>query len=1374
VPSEKSKMATPAFGRIEEYCLADKADFVEYIERLTQYFIANEITDGGIKKAILLTAVGKDTYSLVRTLVSPEKPAEKSYDQLVAAIKAHVSPKPLVIAERFKFYQRKQRSGEAVNTFMAELRKLSEHCDFGGFLDDALRDMFVCGLASAAMQRKLLAEKNLTVRKSLEIAFGMEAASKETNEFSHKTNSVGRMSADRSHRHPERRDGDSSREFRECWRCGKSNHSSDNCFHKKSVCHNCNKTGHLSRKCTEKSQSRRSTSERKQSPRQGKLKKKSSKVRFMDTERNDVHSDLTGDSDNSECEPRSQADAIFTVKSMKDDKPINIQLLLEGTKCSMELDTGAGVTLISENHYKRDFYHIPLKPSNLPYLRTYTDECLPVLGLISVDVEYNKQCMSLPIHVVKGDGPALLGRNWLSKIQLNWNSITRINKVRSENEEAGVSELLSKYATLFDDSLGTVKGVKLHLSVKPGAKPKFYKPRPVPFAMQDKVAEELDRLESIGVIEKVAYSEWAAPIVPVLKPTGAVRICGDYKVTINQDLEVPQYPLPIPEDLFSKLNGGQKFTKLDLSHAYQQVLLDNESRKYVTINTHKGLYRYTRLPFGVSSAPAMFQNVMDQVLQGLPATGDFIDDLYVTGRNTAEHLQNLENVLSRLESYGIKLNKSKCTFLQPSMEYLGFLVDRDGIHPTKSKVEAIQNAPRPTTVTELQSFLGCVNYYRKFIPNMSTLCSPLNKLLQKDTKFCWDTACENAYQKLCDILSTSDVLVHYDPEKSMILAADASQAGLGCVISHDTNDGEKPIAYASRTLSAAERNYSQIEKEALAIIFGIQKFHKYLFGRRFTLYTDHKPLTTILGPKTGIPVLAASRLQRWAIQLSAYTYDIKYKTTKQNANADFLSRLPLRGENSSHAPDDFWSREATRVHTTQLERLPITAKEIATVTRTDHVLSRVKHFTVCGWPASGDVSAELLPFYRRKDELTCEEGCLLWGVRVVIPPRYREIVLGSLHDAHPGIVKMKSLARLHVWWPNLDADIEQLVRECEMCQSVLPNPESSRQNPWIWPSRPYQRIHIDYAGPFMGGNFLIVVDARSKWPEVIPMTSTTTTSTITELRKLFSSYGIPDQLVSDNGPQFTSYEFQEFLSRNGVKHILSSPYHPSSNGEAERFVRTFKTAMRSMKSSSATFQQKLCRFLLAYRTTPHSTTKTTPSELFMGRRVRTKMDILRPDLAATIQKKISPVGDVKRAFEIGEPVLVRDYRGRAETWITGVIVKSLGPVTYRVQVDNLLWKRHVDQLRSVTSRSVATSSATDDMCAYDSLVDDDAIPCVQPSVDDALSVSPSTPMGVSVDIVPTESGESVSPRVQPESEPVCEVTRRYPTRVRKQPERLSY
>ena len=286
-------------------------------------------------------------------------------------------------------------------------------------------------------------------------------------------------------------------------------------------------------------------------------------------------------------------------------------------------------------------------------------------------------------------------------------------------------------------------------------------------------------------------------------------------MTVNQALEVDQYPLPKPDDLFATLAGGEKFTKLDLSQAYQQLPLD-ESMQYVTINTHRGMYRYTRLPFGVVSAPAMFQKIMDTILQGIPKVICYIDDILVTGADDEEHLRNLAEVLQQLKRYGVRVKKSKCSFMKASVEYLGHRIDTEGLHTTPDKLEALVKAPAPRNVQELRSFLGLLNYYGKFMPNLATILHPLNTLLQHGRKWKWTPECAKAFQLAKDTLTTSQVLVHYNPALPMKMAADASAYGVGAVISHMLPDGtERPIAFASRTLSSSERNYAQIEKEAL-------------------------------------------------------------------------------------------------------------------------------------------------------------------------------------------------------------------------------------------------------------------------------------------------------------------------------------------------------------------------------------------------------------------------------------------------------------------------------------------------------------------------------------------------------------------------------
>ena len=325
-------------------------------------------------------------------------------------------------------------------------------------------------------------------------------------------------------------------------------------------------------------------------------------------------------------------------------------------------------------------------------------------------------------------------------------------------------------------------------------------------------------------------SDWALPIVCVPKKDGSIRICGHFKVSINRVLLENPYPLPDTEDVFATLGSGTVFSKIDLSNAYQQMELTAESQHYLTVNTHKRLYAYQRLTYGIASAPAIFQSTMDQILQGMDKVHCRIDDILIR-TEPHEHLQVLDEVLTRLEKHGILAKRSKCEFMVPSVEFLGYRIDREGRHPTDEKIAAIKGAPSLKNVAELHSYLGLLNYYGNFIPSLSTLLQPLHELLRKGVKWPWTEECEKAFVRSKSELVADKVLVPYDEKRKLILTCDASPYGVRAMISHMMDDGEeRPIAFALRTLTKSERNYSQIEKEALGIVFGVQKFHKYLYG----------------------------------------------------------------------------------------------------------------------------------------------------------------------------------------------------------------------------------------------------------------------------------------------------------------------------------------------------------------------------------------------------------------------------------------------------------------------------------------------------------------------------------------------------------------
>ncbi|KII67988.1 Transposon Ty3-G Gag-Pol polyprotein [Thelohanellus kitauei] len=704
-----------------------------------------------------------------------------------------------------------------------------------------------------------------------------------------------------------------------------------------------------------------------------------------------------------------------------------------------------------------------------------------------------------------------------------------------------------------------------------------------------------------------------------MKKDGSIRVCANFSVDLNRHICVDKYPLPRKEELLSKLAGGKKFSVIDLASAYLQMPVS-----IVSAGCH------SVLPQG----PAIWQRTMEQILVGVPGVSCSLDDIIVTGKSDDEHIRRLETIFEKFRENGLKLKMEECKFFQEKVEYCGIVITENGVEVAKSKTEALKNMPRPTNVTELRCFCGLISYYRSHIQDLAIIIEPLFQLQKKGEAFSWSEVHEKAFIEAKRALGENVILTHFDEALPLSLDTDASAYGIGAVLSHVFPDGsERPIAFASRVLTSAERNYSVIEKEALAIVWAAKKFITYPEGRHFVLHTDHKPLVALFDAQKGIPETVASRIQRWAIYLAGLSYTISYRKSDKNANADALLRLPMSDTFNTN-------QNYTQGNIKKLYQLTeaITIDAIEKETESDVVLSEVIRQHKNDWREYNSLE-EIKPYWRRRQEISMEGKILVMGDLIIMPASLQKNVPEKLHEGHLGISKCKALARYHVWWSGIDEDIQKIVLECSLCQ--LEKRKNSPKVPVIeWEKTNFalQRVHIDFAGPIGGKILLVLVDHFTRWPEVAVINASQASDTVEKLKEIFARIGLPQTIVSDNGPQFISDCFNNFTRSNNIKHIKSPPFHPATNGLAERFIQTLKVCIG--KEPYSEIHRKISEFLFSYPNAPHQETRSSPAELFYGRPLRTWLD----NLSNASSKK------------------------------------KLGKKTFIVEVEGQLWHRHINQM----------------------------------------------------------------------------------------------
>jgi len=715
-----------------------------------------------------------------------------------------------------------------------------------------------------------------------------------------------------------------------------------------------------------------------------------------------------------------------------------------------------------------------------------------------------------------------------------------------------------------------------------------------------------------------------------------------------------------PEQLFAKLAGATWFSRCDMKLAYAQLPVTAESADILTLNTMNGLYRVNRLAFGVAPAPAVFARVMKQELKDLEGVVSFLDDILIFGDSEDTLLVREEQVLARLSKLGFALNFDKCKFGLREIRYLGFKITGSGLFPLEDRVNALLKAPPPQDVSELKSFLGHLAFYDRFCQNRASVAAPLYDLLKKDRQWTWGPKESKAFQATKALLCSDKVLCFYSLSRPVAVACDSSDRGCGAVLYHILDEGAlQPVMYVSKAFSDSQRKWSTFEKEFHAAVFAVTRLHEYLAGREFFLFTDHKPVVQFLLKST--PTITTPRILRGLLILGSYALKPIYRPGSQNCDADNLSRLIARGT-PINALDEFDSSSSEVLQMLDYQEnyvlalsneptdLPCSAAVVAQLTPQDTVLSSVADWCHNGWPEA-DPGGAFSPFFSRREAISVVRGCLLWGERVIVPEVLRPDVLKRLHMGHLGIRRTQALAELYVWYPGISKDIAQIVNECQLCQesrNALPLPA-----PGSWPTqRQWGRLHIDFAGPFLNKYICVLVDASTSWVDAMWCVGPTAEAAIHLARSSFSCFGLPDVVVSDNGPAFRSGEWQQYLTSLGVKVMFAAPYSPFQNGIVERKIQWLKSLLLKFKEGS--LEKRLVNALAVMRLSPAADG---PSPAF-------KLLGWQPDLPLA---KIRPYGlctptATPAKFAVGDAVFYRVFPASryGPKWAPGVIVEVEG------------------------------------------------------------------------------------------------------------------
>lgn len=768
--------------------------------------------------------------------------------------------------------------------------------------------------------------------------------------------------------------------------------------------------------------------------------------------------------------------------------------------------------------------------------------------------------------------------------------------VLTPREEKLLRRFLDQELPLFEQVKGTTPLIEhtIHLTNPEPIKQRY---RPRNPRMQEVINLEVDKMLAEGIIEP-SDSAWSSPVVLPRKKDGQYRFCIDFQ-KVNEVSKKDAYPLPFINSILDKLRRARYISSIDLRHGYWQVPLSKESKPITAFTVpSRGLYQFRVMPFGLHSAPATFQRLMDKIIGPDldPYCFAYLDDIVVLGDTFEHHLEMLREVFRRLRNASLKLNPDKCQFCRRSLRYLGHVITAAGIQTDPEKVSCIQQLPAPTTVRSLRRFLGMASWYRRFIPEFSKVAAPLNQLLKKDRRWVWKEEQDTAFRQLKQALTQAPVLACPDFTKRFILQTDASDDGLGIALTQHLDGGDHVIAYASRSLSPAEKSYTTTEKECLAIVWGIEKMRPYLEGYKFTVITDHQSLRWLQSLKN-----PTGRLARWALLLQQYDFDVKYRRGVLNRIADALSRDPIPATEETPSdtlmtidtdtPDSWYQRKLAEV-----EQRPDDFPDFCI--RDGRLYRHI-------WDLANPLDADITDPWK-----------------LCVPKAARGTVLRENHDeptaGHMGIAKTTVRIAEHYYWPGMFRDIAKYVRRCESCQRY----KQPQQLPpgKMQPSRnccPWETVSTDLVGPLprssRGNSYLAVFQDRfTKWVQCRAIRKATATAVTKALyEEIIVRFGCPRSVITDNGTQYTGRTFRNFLSDMGISHRLTPPYTPQAN-PVERTNKTLKTMIAQYCSHNQRhWDVFLPELSFAINTARHSSTGFSPAFLNFGRELEVPKALYR-------------------------------------------------------------------------------------------------------------------------------------------------------------------